>query len=128
MLNRKTEKERKSAMKKNWLQTGRRMIASALAVLMAASGISVAAPLKAEAAGTPADRKDNTIVYAVDCGDLNPATAPADGPLGTHNSVTEQAYGEDKGTGYKWGIYETETKTSGNGKCQIGRASCRERV
>ena len=102
-------------MKKNWLQTGRRMMASTLAVLMAASGISVAAPLTAKAAGTPADREDNTIVYAVDCGDLDVKTVPADGPLGTHNSVTEQAYGADAVTGYKWGIYETETKTSNNG-------------
>lgn len=110
-------------MKKNWLQTGRKMMASALAVLMASSGISMAAPLKAEAAGTPADREDNTIVYAVDCGDLNVNTAPADGPLGTHNSVTEQAYGADKATGYKWGIYETETATSGNGNCSVGGVS-----
>lgn len=110
-------------MKKNWLQTGRKMMASALAVLMASSGISMAAPLKAEAAGTPADREDNTIVYAVDCGDLNVNTAPADGPLGTHNSVTEQAYGADKETGYKWGIYETETATSGNGNCPAGGVS-----
>lgn len=123
MLNRKTEKERKSAMKKNWLQTGRRMMASTLAVLMAASGISVAAPLTAKAAGTPADREDNTIVYAVDCGDLDVKTVPADGPLGTHNSVTEQAYGVDAVTGYKWGIYETETKTSGNGNCSVGGVS-----
>lgn len=123
MLNRKTEKERKSAMKKNWLQTGRRMMASTLAVLMAASGISVAAPLTAKAAGTPADREDNTIVYAVDCGDLDVKTVPADGPLGTHNSVTEQAYGADAVTGYKWGIYETETKTSGNGNCSVGGVS-----
>ena len=36
----------------------------------------------AKAAGTPRTREDETIIYAVDCGDLDPATVPEDGPLG----------------------------------------------
>lgn len=116
-------------MRKRWLMIGRRTMAATLAAVMTVSGVSVAAPLTAEAAGTPADREDSTIVYAVDCGDLNVTTAPEDGPLGTHNSVTDQIYGEDKETGYKWGIDDAPVggaqgvTSSGNGTAGVGGVS-----
>ena len=50
----------------------------------------------------PVNRPDSSMVYFVDCGDYNTSTVPEDGQLGTHNSVTEQIYGEDSVTGYKY--------------------------
>lgn len=44
--------------------------------------------LKVQAAAV-INRDDNSIVYAVDCGDINVDTVPEDSPLGTHNSVTD---------------------------------------
>lgn len=102
-------------MKKKIRTTGKKAMAVALTTAMTASGLSMAAPVGVQAAGTPADRDDNSIIYAVDCGDVNPATAPEDGPLGTHNSVTEQIYGEDPETGYKWGIDDTVSTPLANG-------------
>lgn len=64
--------------------------------------------LQAEAAGTPADRKDSSIVYFVDCGDYTPDTVCEGDQLGTHNSVTDQVYAADAKTGYQWGIVDEE--------------------
>ncbi len=67
---------------------------------------------------------DESIVYAVDCGDIDTSTAPGDGTLGTHNSVTDQIYGKDDVTGYKWGINDKEAGNgSNNGECSIGGVS-----
>lgn len=63
-----------------------------------------------EAAGTPAERNDPSIVYFVDCGDFTPDTVCDGDQLGTHNSVTDQVYGEDPVTGYQWGIVDVETE------------------
>lgn len=73
-------------------------------------------------AATAAEREDSSIVYFVDCGDLNPETVPEDGQLGTHNSVTEQIYGEDPVTGYKWGIVDG-TDVMPSGSCGVGGIS-----
>ncbi len=66
------------------------------------------------AAGTPAERPDSSIVYFVDCGDYTPNTVCEGDQLGTHNSVTDQAYGEDAQTGYQWGIVDVEQEYEGN--------------
>lgn len=102
---------------------GKKSMAVALTAAMAASGVTMAAPVSASAAGTPAEREDSSIVYAVDCGDINTATVPDDGPLGTHNSVTDQVYGEDKETGYKWGVDDTVSSPLKNGTCSVGGVS-----
>ncbi|MBO5488382.1 MAG: hypothetical protein J5972_00570, partial [Eubacterium sp.] len=109
-------------MKKRFKKVGKRVAAASLALAMTASVIPDMG-IVARAAGTPQDREDNTIVYAVDCGDLNPATVPTDGPLGTHNSVTEQVYGADSVTGYKWGIDDSVSSTLVNGSCPSGGVS-----
>ncbi len=59
-------------------------------------------------AGTPAEREDASLVYFVDCGDYVVSTVNAGEQFGTHNSVTDQAYGEDPETGYEWGIVDGE--------------------
>ena len=46
------------------------------------------------------------VVYFVDCGDHDPMTVSEGDELGTHNSVTEQLYGVDYGTGYCWGLID----------------------
>lgn len=66
------------------------------------------------AAGTPAERPDSSIVYFVDCGDYTPNTVCEGDQLGTHNSVTDQAYGVDSQTGYQWGIVDVEKEYEGN--------------
>lgn len=63
----------------------------------------------------PADREDPSIVYFVDCGDYTVDTVSKGDQLGTHNSVTDQAYGEDPVTGYQWGIIDTISNPLRNG-------------
>ena len=46
----------------------------------------------------------NDVVYFVDCGDHDPSTVNTGEKLGSHNSVTDQVYGADAETGYKWGF------------------------
>lgn len=75
--------------------------------------------LKVQAASV-INRDDTSIVYSVDCGDINVTTAPEDGPLGTHNSVTDQVYGADKKTGYKWGVVDTVSSPLVNGSSSAG--------
>ena len=69
----------------------------------------------AEKVPTPAEREDARIVYFVDCGDYVVSTVSGGDQLGTHNSVTDQVYGEDEVTGYQWGIVDGE-ELIGNGK------------
>ncbi len=56
---------------------------------------------------------DNNLAYFVDCGDHNTNTVSDGDAFGTHNSVTEQAYGTDKTTGYKWGIVDNPEDLQG---------------
>lgn len=70
------------------------------------------------------DNSNSSVVYAVDCGDINTSTAPNDGKLGSHNSVTDQIYGKDAKTGYMWGINDKDVGDgSNNGKCSLGGVS-----
>lgn len=57
----------------------------------------------AEDDNKPADER---LVYFVDCGDHGTNTVSNGDSFGTHNSVTEQLYGVDAGTGYKWGLVD----------------------
>ena len=75
--------------------------------------------LKVQAASV-INRDDNSIVYSVDCGDIDVTTVPEDGSLGTHNSVTDQVYGADKKTGYKWGVVDTVSSPLVNGSSSAG--------
>lgn len=75
----------------------------------------------AEKVPAPVDRDDNRIVYFVDCGDYIVSTVSKGDQFGTHNSVTDQAYGEDEVTGYKWGIVDGE-ELVGNGSRKNGTA------
>jgi len=56
---------------------------------------------------------DKNITYFVDCGDVNTSTVSAGDKFGTNNSLTEQVYGEDPITGYKWGIVDDPEDSQG---------------
>lgn len=58
--------------------------------------------------------EESDIVYFVDCGDYTVNTVSDGDQFGSHNSVTDQVYGEDAVTGYQWGIVDTETELTGN--------------
>lgn len=102
---------RKIGKKSRRIAVYRRATVIAVSAAMAVSGLAVPADVSAK----ELDRENNSIVYAVDCGDINPETAPDDGPLGTHNSVTDQVYGEDQESGYKWGLKDTVSSPLKNG-------------
>ncbi len=112
------EKSSAGRKKRNIADFIKKAAASWLAAAMCVTSLPTAGLGTVEAA-TPADRPDSSIVYYVDCGDYVVNTAGEGEQFGTHNSVTDQAYGEDPETGYKWGIvdvdYEYEGKDS-NGK------------
>ncbi len=50
---------------------------------------------------------DSKLTYFVDCGDHNPATVSKADKFGTNNSLTEQLYGYDSITGFKWGLIDS---------------------
>lgn len=70
----------------------------------------------------PIDREDNDIIYFVDCGDYVVNTVSDGDQMGTHNSVTDQVYGEDPQTGYQWGIVDTISNPLKNGTHACGGA------
>lgn len=74
-------------------------------------------------AATLADRKDPSIIYFVDCGDYVVDTVSDGDQFGTHNSVTDQVYGEDPMTGYNWGIVDTVSDPLKNDSCKNGGVS-----
>lgn len=58
------------------------------------------------------------LIYFVDCGDHNPETVTSGNDLGLYNSVTDQMYGLDNKTGYRWGVLmvdPNEKETPGEG-------------
>lgn len=62
---------------------------------------------------TPAKEVDPDLVdpdleYFVDTGDHNPKTLSGNDKFGVKNSLTDQIYGTDKATGYKWGLVFTD--------------------
>ena len=52
------------------------------------------------------DRFVNRTAYFVDCGDYDTSTVSPGDFLGLYNSVTEQVFGIDPGTGYAWGLVD----------------------
>ncbi len=93
---------------KNVQSCFRKALAGCLAAAVCLTGLPIGSLGTVHAAGTPAEREDDTIVYFVDCGDYTPDTVCEGDQLGTHNSVTDQAYGVDAATGYQWGIVDVE--------------------
>ncbi len=62
-----------------------------------------------EASGTSKPEKvvrEADYEYAVNAGDINPATLSPGDSFGLRNSVTDQFYGEDPATGKKWGVVD----------------------
>lgn len=102
-------------MKKSIVKSAKAVISVCMAAALAVTGIPTSSLTGVKAEGTPVNRPDSSMVYFVDCGDYNTSTVPEDGQLGTHNSVTEQIYGEDSVTGYKWGIVDTVSNPLTNG-------------
>ncbi|MCI9448107.1 MAG: fibronectin type III domain-containing protein [Lachnospiraceae bacterium] len=96
-------------MKQRITRICKRMAASLLTVAMCVTALPAGAFREVEAAGAkqPAERENPSIVYFVDCGDYVTSTVSEGDQLGTHNSVTDQAFGEDSVTGYQWGIVDT---------------------
>jgi len=102
---------------KNISKVFRKAAASFLAAAVCVTSLPVSA-----LGGTPAERTDDTIVYFVDCGDWTVNTVDEGDQLGTHNSVTDQVYGEDPVTGYSWGIDDTVSDPLTNGTSGTGGA------
>lgn len=101
-------------MKKRLTNVFKKATAGLLTAAMCVTSLSTDGLMIVNAA-MPADREDTSIVYFVDCGDYIISTVSEGDQLGTHNSVTDQAYGEDAVTGYQWGIVDTEEELTGNG-------------
>ena len=98
-----------------------RAFAASLTAAMCITSLPSAGLEAVWAKGVAAEREDASIVYFVDCGDYVVGTVNDGEQLGTHNSVTDQAYGEDEVTGYKWGIVDGE-ELVGNGSRKNGTA------
>ena len=58
---------------------------------------------------------DSTLAYFVDCGDFDTSTLSEGDKFGIYNTVTEQTYGKDPGTGKSWGIVDTISSPLKNG-------------
>ena len=73
----------------------------------------LAAPLTGVLAAE--ENTDSNLAYFVDCGDFDVSTLSEGDKFGIYNTVTDQAYGEDPGTGKKWGIVDTVSEPLKNG-------------
>ncbi|MBO5371485.1 MAG: glycoside hydrolase family 127 protein [Lachnospiraceae bacterium] len=91
----------------------KKILAACLAMTMCVTSVP-SEGLQSVWAATPTDREDTSIVYFVDCGDYVVDSTNQGEQLGTHNSVTEQVYGEDAVTGYKWGIVDVAEELEGS--------------
>ncbi len=107
------QKENPSGKKWDLVAFVKRAAASCIAAAMCVTSLPATGLATVEAA-TPAERPDPSIVYYVDCGDFVVNTAGDGEQFGTHNSVTDQAYGEDPETGYQWGIIDQAEEYTGN--------------
>ena len=61
------------------------------------------------------DNTDSALAYFVDCGDFDVSTLSEGDKFGSYNTVTDQAYGKDPGTGKQWGIVDTVSTPLKNG-------------
>ena len=57
-------------------------------------------------------QREKDYEYAVNAGDVNPATLSAGDSFGVRNSVTDQFYGEDPSTGARWGVVDKYVRNS----------------
>lgn len=69
--------------------------------------------IKKDGATELRENVDNNLAYFVDCGDHVTSTLSEGDKFGTNNSVTDQAYGMDAVTGFKWGIIDDATDKQG---------------
>ncbi len=95
-------------------RAGAVILASALLFTTIPSGM-----LHTEAAVAGQGDREAT-AYFVDCGDYVVNTVCDGDELGTRNSVTDQVYGEDSVTGYRWGIVDTVSDPLKNGSSNKG--------
>lgn len=58
---------------------------------------------------------DKTLAYFVNCGDYDVTTLSKGDLFGIYNGVTDNAYGIDPITGYKWGVVDTVSNPLKNG-------------
>ncbi len=63
--------------------------------------------------------KKGGVAYFVDCGDYDVHTVSEGDALGLYNSVTDQAYGADAGTGMNWGVVDDATANTWRGGVPI---------
>lgn len=61
------------------------------------------------------ENTDSNLAYFVDCGDFDVSTLSEGDKFGMYNTVTEQAYGPDPGTGKNWGIVDSVSNPLRNG-------------
>jgi len=61
------------------------------------------------------ENTDSTLAYFVDCGDFDVSTLSEGDKFGIYNTVTDQPYGKDPGTGKSWGIVDTVSNPLKNG-------------
>lgn len=87
---------------------------------MAAGSLSPLGSVVTKAAANEVEREDASVVYFVDAGDYVTGTVCKGDQLGTRNSVTDQVYGEDKATGFKWGIVDEVSEPLKNGSASCG--------
>ncbi len=107
-------KKKKTENRLGWPAFVKRAAANCLAAAVCVTSLPIGGLGTVFAAGSPVERPDSSIGYFVDCGDYTPSTVCEGDQLGTHNSVTDQAYGADSQTGYQWGIVDVEQEYEGN--------------
>ncbi len=73
----------------------------------------LAAPLSGVFAAE--DNTDTDLAYFVDCGDFDTSTLSEGDKFGIYNTVTDQPYGKDPGTGKTWGIVDSISEPLKNG-------------
>lgn len=98
----------------------KRLVSVIVCAGMAAGSLSPAGSAVTKAAGNEVEREDASVVYFVDAGDYVTDTVCKGDQLGTRNSVTDQVYGEDKGTGFKWGLVDDVSTPLKNGTAACG--------
>ena len=98
----------------------KRFLAGGLSAIMVITGVQGLPQLTA---AVKAEETTNDVVYFVDCGDYVVNTVCSGDQFGTHNSVTDQAYGKDAATGYTWGIADTVSSPLVNGSPSTGGVS-----
>ena len=98
----------------------KRLVSVLVCAGMAAGSLSPLGSVVTKAAANEIEREDASVVYFVDAGDYVTDTVCKGDQLGTRNSVTDQVYGEDKSTGFKWGIVDEVSTPLKNGSASCG--------